>query len=87
MIKRAAFEAVSLFSEDYFMYAEDLDLCYKVRQAGYTNYYVGEGEVIHHGGKSSEPESATMMNGGPFHAFATRIEADYMDLCFESSWL
>ncbi len=61
MIKRAAFEAVSLFSEDYFMYAEDLDLCYKVRQAGYTNYYVGEGKVIHHGGKSSEPESATMM--------------------------
>jgi N-acetylglucosaminyl-diphospho-decaprenol L-rhamnosyltransferase len=61
MIKRAAFEAVSLFSEDYFMYAEDLDLCYRVTQAGFTNYYTGEGRVIHYGGKSSEPESAIMM--------------------------
>lgn len=61
MIKRAAFETVSLFSEEYFMYAEDLDLCYKVKQAGFTNYYVGEGTVIHYGGKSSEPQSATMM--------------------------
>ena len=61
MIKRAVFETVSLFSEEYFMYAEDLDLCYKVKQDGFTNYYVGEGTVIHYGGKSSEPQSATMM--------------------------
>ena len=61
MIKCAAFEKVSLFSEDYFMYAEDLDLCYKVAQAGFTNYYTGEATIIHYGGKSSEPQSATMM--------------------------
>ena len=61
MIKRAAFEKVSLFSEDYFMYAEDLDLCYKVAQAGFTNYYTGDAAIIHYGGKSSEPQSATMM--------------------------
>jgi GT2 family glycosyltransferase len=61
MIKRAAFEKVSMFSEDYFMYAEDLDLCYRVVRAGLTNYYVGAGTVIHYGGKSSEPESATRM--------------------------
>lgn len=61
MIKREAFEKASFFSEDYFMYAEDLDLCYKVVQAGFSNYYTGQGTVIHYGGKSSEPESATMM--------------------------
>ena len=61
MIRRATFEAVSFFSEDYFMYAEDLDLCYKVAQAGYANYYTGAGTVIHYGGKSSEPASATRM--------------------------
>jgi GT2 family glycosyltransferase len=61
MIKRAAFEKASLFSEDYFMYAEDLDLCYKVVQAGFASYYTGEGTVIHYGGKSSEPEAATVM--------------------------
>jgi N-acetylglucosaminyl-diphospho-decaprenol L-rhamnosyltransferase len=61
MIKRAVFEKVSMFSEEYFMYAEDLDLCYKVAEAGYKNYYAGEGKVLHYGGKSSESESATRM--------------------------
>jgi GT2 family glycosyltransferase len=61
MIRRAAFEKVGMFSEEYFMYAEDLDLCYKVAHGGYVNYYTGEGRVIHYGGKSSEPEPATRM--------------------------
>ncbi len=53
MLKRNVFEQVGLFSEDYFMYAEDLDLCYKVARAGYKNYYVPEATVIHFGGGSS----------------------------------
>ena len=61
MITRAAFERIGMFSEEYFMYAEDLDLCYKVAHAAYANYYIGEGRVIHYGGKSSEPEPATRM--------------------------
>ena len=35
------------------MYAEDLDLNYKLRDAGFVNYYVGETAIIHHGGRSS----------------------------------
>lgn len=53
MVSREVFQAVGGFSEDYFMYAEDLDLCYKVIKANFENYYVGDAEVIHHGGKSS----------------------------------
>jgi GT2 family glycosyltransferase len=53
MVAREVFQAVDGFSEDYFMYAEDLDLCYKVMKANFGNYYVGDAEVIHHGGKSS----------------------------------
>jgi GT2 family glycosyltransferase len=54
MIMRDVFEAVKGFSPDYFMYAEDLDLCYKVRAAGFTNYYVPEVEIVHHGGGSTQ---------------------------------
>lgn len=61
MIKRGVFEKVGFFSEDYFMYAEDLDLCYKVDRAGFVNYYVGEAMVVHYGGKSSAPQWATVM--------------------------
>jgi len=54
MVERSLFEEVGLFSEDYFMYAEDLDLCYKIKQAGYINYYLPEANIIHFGGGSTE---------------------------------
>lgn len=53
MLKRDVFERVGLLTEDYFMYAEDIDLNYKVRQLGFTSYYVGEAQIVHHGGGSS----------------------------------
>lgn len=56
MVNRSAFEQIGLFSEDYFMYAEDLDLCYKSRQAGYKNYYVPETAVVHFGGGSTHKD-------------------------------
>jgi GT2 family glycosyltransferase len=53
LMRRSVFEQVGLFSEDYFMYAEDLDLNFKIRSAGLSNYYIGETAIIHHGGGSS----------------------------------
>jgi GT2 family glycosyltransferase len=59
LLRRSVFEKVGMFSEDYFMYAEDLDLNYKLKRAGYTNYYVGEAAIIHHGGKSSSHQKVS----------------------------
>jgi GT2 family glycosyltransferase len=53
LLRRSVFDEVGMFSEEYFMYGEDLDLNYKLKRAGYANYYVGEATVIHHGGGSS----------------------------------
>ena len=53
LIKREVFQRVGMFSEDYFMYAEDLDLNYKIKGEGLANYYVSDASIIHHGGKSS----------------------------------
>jgi len=65
LLRRSVFEQVGMFSEDYFMYAEDLDLNYKLKQAGYVNYYIGEATIVHHGGRSSSQQRvnqwATMM--------------------------
>jgi GT2 family glycosyltransferase len=61
LVRREVFEQVGQFTEDYFMYAEDLDLCYKIQRAGYSNYYLGAGTVVHYGGKSSNFEWATQM--------------------------
>src|SRR5262249_43536374 len=57
LVRRDVFERAGMFTEDYFMYAEDLDLCYKVKQLGLKNYYVGEAEIVKHGGKSSSQAS------------------------------
>lgn len=53
MVRRKVFEQVGWFSTEYFMYAEDMDLCYRVQKAGWKNCYLGEPKVIHHGGGSS----------------------------------
>jgi GT2 family glycosyltransferase len=53
MIRRSLFDQVGQFSEEYFMYAEDMDLCYKIKQAGYANYYVPQATVFHFGGGST----------------------------------
>jgi N-acetylglucosaminyl-diphospho-decaprenol L-rhamnosyltransferase len=54
MLKRDVFESVGRFSMDYFMYAEDIDLSYKVQGKGYKNYFVPAAVVFHHGGGSSQ---------------------------------
>ena len=59
MIRKSVFDRVGGFSEEYFMYAEDLDLCYKVAQAGLRNYYCGDATVVHYGGGSSARQSVS----------------------------
>jgi GT2 family glycosyltransferase len=53
LLRRSVFEAAGLFTEDYFMYAEDIDLNYKVSRLGYCNYYLDDAVIVHHGGKSA----------------------------------
>ncbi len=37
----------------FFMYAEDIDLSYRIRQAGYQNYYFADTTIIHFKGEST----------------------------------
>lgn len=54
MRKTAMDKAGGAFDEDYFMYFEDGDLCYRIRQAGYVNIYYPEVTVIHYKGESTK---------------------------------
>jgi len=53
MVRRTVFEEVGGFNEQYYMYGEDVDLCYKIRRAGHAVRYVGSKKLLHHGGASS----------------------------------
>lgn len=73
MIKSSVFREVGGFSEDYFMYAEDIDLAYKVYRAGYRKYFVPQSTVVHHGGNSTARApntfTAVMMPEATFRFF------------------
>lgn len=45
------------FDEDYFMYCEDVDLSFRVQQAGYENVYFPEATLIHYKGESTRKAS------------------------------
>jgi GT2 family glycosyltransferase len=72
MIDRDLFRSVGGFTEEYFMYAEEVDLCLKVRRSGRHVYYIPETSVIHYGGGSSRKAKssfATVMMQESVHRF------------------
>jgi N-acetylglucosaminyl-diphospho-decaprenol L-rhamnosyltransferase len=55
LIRRAALEEVGLFDEGYWMYMEDLDLCYRFCLSGWTTWYEPAVTVVHLKGATSGP--------------------------------
>ena len=53
LIRRTAFDMVGGFDEAYFMYVEDVDLCWRLGQAGWRIGYEPAGRVVHALGGSS----------------------------------
>jgi len=53
MVRRAAIQAAGLLDEGYFMYAEEVDWCWRIQRAGWPFYCVPIAHVIHHGGAST----------------------------------
>ena len=57
MFKKEVYEKVGGFDPRFFMYGEDLDLCYRVKSSGYKVYYVPVTEIIHYKGESTKRSS------------------------------
>jgi GT2 family glycosyltransferase len=57
MIRKDVYEKVGGFDEQFFMYGEDLDLCYRVQKNGYKVYYVHDTQIIHYKGESTKRSS------------------------------
>lgn len=53
LLRTAALEAVGLFDEGFFMYAEELDLCRRLWAAGWEVHFEPRSRVVHHEGASS----------------------------------
>lgn len=57
MARKAALHKTGGFDEQFFMYAEDIDLSYRIQQAGYTNYFFPDCSIIHFKGESTRKDS------------------------------
>jgi len=57
LMRRSVLEKVGLLDEAFFMYGEDIDLSYRITQAGFKNYYFPETRIIHYKGESTKKSS------------------------------
>ncbi len=90
MLPRKLLQNIGVFSEDYFMYAEDIDLAYKISQAGYKCYYVPNATVVHHGGGSSKAASSnfsSLMVRKSAWRFFRKTRGRYVGLVYRASML
>jgi N-acetylglucosaminyl-diphospho-decaprenol L-rhamnosyltransferase len=53
LARRSAFEELGGFDESYFMYAEDMDLCWRAHQAGWAVGFDPKAEIAHIQGTST----------------------------------
>jgi GT2 family glycosyltransferase len=54
MVRREAMAGVGLLDEDYFMYTEETDWCYRMKQSGWLVYYCAGARVLHWASQSSK---------------------------------
>lgn len=50
--RRAAIDQVSLLNEEYWMYGEEMEWCYRFNRAGWQVWYLADAEITHLGGQS-----------------------------------
>jgi GT2 family glycosyltransferase len=73
-IRQEALQKVGLLDEDFFMYGEDIDLSYRISQAGYDIWYVPQTTIIHYKGESTKKSSLSYVRTfyGAMHTYVRK---------------
>lgn len=61
MVRKQILDEVGLFDEKFFMYWEDADLCYRIKEKGWKVYCVADATIIHYEGKSTGRKTARLI--------------------------
>ncbi len=74
LIRRKALDEAGLFDTDFFMYGEDIDMSWRIRKAGWFNYYLPDVHIVHYKGRSpfGERESRVRHFYGAMKIFAVK---------------
>jgi len=60
LVRKEVLDQVGFLDEDYFIYSEEVDLCYRIQRAGWCIYWVPQAEVVHFGGQSTQQVATEM---------------------------
>jgi GT2 family glycosyltransferase len=61
LVRRTAIDQVGFFDPDYFMYGEDLDLCFRLKRGGWKIYFVPTASAVHVKGTSTSQRTGRML--------------------------
>lgn len=62
LTRRTALLKAGLFDTGFFMYGEDIDMSWRIVQAGFHNYYLADVHITHFKGKSAATEAVSSRN-------------------------
>jgi len=79
MVKKEVLAKTGGFDEQFFMYGEDIDLSYRIKQAGFKNYYMADTTIIHFKGESTKRGSLNYVRIF-YHAMIIFVEKHYSGL-------
>lgn len=89
-VRRSAAEEVGWWDEDYFMYGEDIDFCYRLKQKGWKVMFLPQISVLHYHGVSSgikeHSESISTANRAT-RLRAARASADAMRIFYNKHYV
>lgn len=81
LIRRDIFLKVEGFNPDYFMFAEETELCLEIHAAGYSVGHTGDAQIIHFGGQSTKTRedsfASVMMRDSVYRFFKRNRGATY----------
>ncbi len=76
MVPKAVLQTTGGFDEQFFMYAEDIDLSYRIQQAGFRNYYLGDTSIVHFKGESTKKGNLNYVKVF-YHAMSLFVQKHY----------
>lgn len=73
-IPKTVLDKTGFFDEDYFMYGEDLDLCFRIKKSGYKIFYYPEVKTVHLKGESTRKSGLAFVNNfyGAMNIFVSK---------------